>query len=166
MKQTVIRDATVDDLPAINALYNEEVLHGTSTWDEEPWSPEAREAWFAKLGDASTPVLVAEVNGEVRGFAYLSWYRSKSGYRYTREDTIYIHRECRGKGLGTPLLSALVQRARAAKVHLLVAVITTGNEASIRLHRSLGFEEAGTVRECGFKFGEWLDAIEMTKVID
>lgn len=166
MKETVIRDATVADLAAINALYNDEVLNGTATWDDEPWSTERRAAWFAELGEPSTPVLVAEVGDEVRGFAYLSWYRPKSGYRYTREDTIYIHPECRGKGLGTPLLAALIQRARASNIHLLAAVITTDNEPSIRLHRALGFEEVGTLRECGYKFGRWLDAVQMTKRID
>jgi L-amino acid N-acyltransferase len=164
--QIVIRDATENDLPAINDIYNEEVMIGTATWDEEPWTFGQRREWFSKLGDESTPVLVAEVNGVVRGFAYLSWYRPKSGYRYTREDTIYIHRDCRARGLGTPLLSALLQRARAAKMHLLVAVITSDNEASISLHRGLGFEESGRLRECGFKFGKWLDIVEMTKVID
>ncbi len=166
MKHTVIRDATNEDLEAINAIYNDEVLHGTSTWDEEAWTLEERESWFEKLGDPTTPILVAEVDGEVRGFAYLSWYRTKAAYRYTREDTIYLHRDCRGKGLGQPLLAALIQRARAARVHLMVAVITGDNEASIRLHESLGFERAGCLRESGYKFGEWLDVVYMTKVID
>lgn len=166
MKQIVIRDATFDDLPALNALYNEEVLHGTATWDDEPWTQEEREKWFAELDAASTPVLVAEVNGEVRGFAYLSWYRAKSGYRYTRENTIYIHRACRGMGLGTPLLAALIQRAQVAQVHLLVAMIAADNEPSIRLHASLGFEESGRLKEAGYKFERWLDLVQMTKIID
>ena len=162
----IIRDAREEDLPAINAIYNHEILHGTATWDEEPWTDEARRDWFAKLGDPSTPVLVAEVNGEVGGFAYLSWYRPKTGYRFTREDTIYMDERMRGRGLATPLLSALVQQARMSGMHLLIAVITAENAASIRLHEKLGFRVTGEKKECGFKFGRWLDVVEMTLRLD
>jgi L-amino acid N-acyltransferase len=166
MKNIVIRDATTADLPAINDIYNAEVATGTSTWDGEPWTLEEREAWLARHGDDTTPVIVAEVNGVVRGFAYLSWYRNKSGFRFTREDSIYIDPSCRGKGLGMPLLAALIQRAQAARLHVLVAVITADNEASIRLHQRLGFEESGRLRECGYKFGHWLDVVEMSKILE
>jgi L-amino acid N-acyltransferase len=162
----IIRDARENDLPAINAIYNHEILHGTATWDEEPWTEEARRDWFAKLGDPSTPVLVAEVNGEVGGFAYLSWYRPKTGYRFTREDTIYMDERMRGRGLATPLLSALVQQARMSGMHLLIAVITAENAASIRLHEKLGFRVTGEMKECGFKFGRWLDVVEMSLRLD
>ncbi|MDZ7727453.1 MAG: N-acetyltransferase family protein [Dehalococcoidia bacterium] len=157
-----IRDATGDDLEAINAIYNDEILNGTATFDEEPWTAEERAAWFAKLGGPTTPVLVAEVDGVVAGFAYLSWYRPKAAYRYTREDTIYLDRRYRGRGLGGPLLTALLQRARCAEITLLVAVITSENEASIRLHERLGFRESGRLERCGYKFGQWLDVLEMT----
>lgn len=164
--ELTIRDARVEDLEAINAIYNDEILHGTATWDEVPWSLEARMEWFEKLGERDTPVLVAEADGELAGFAYLSWYRPKTGYRFTREDTIYIDKRFRGQGLGKPLLSALVQRARCAGLHLLIGVITSDNEASIRLHTSLGFSESGYKRHCGYKFGRWLDVVEMTLLLE
>lgn len=161
-----IRDAQDRDLEAINEIYNDEILNGTATWDEAPWTIDQRRAWFAELRTNDLPVLVAEVDGSVGGFAYLSAYRAKTGYRFTREDTIYLARRCRGKGLGTPLLTALIQRAQCAGAHLLVGVISGDNEASIQLHRKLGFTEAGTKRECGFKFGRWLDVVEMVRILD
>lgn len=161
-----IRNAQDRDMKAINTIYNEEIVKGTATLDEEPWPIEKRQEWFAHLEDEGMPVLIAEVAGEVAGFAYLSSYRPKSGYRHTLEDTIYLARRCRGKGLGTPLLAGLIQRAQASGVHVLVAVITADNEASINLHRKLGFEHAGLKREAGYKFGQWLDVVEMVRTLD
>lgn len=161
-----IRNAVERDLDAINAIYNEEIVTGTATLDEDPWTLEKRQTWFAELRDGGMPVLVAEIAGEVGGFAYLTSYRPKSGYRHTREDTIYLAKRVRGKGLGTPLLAGLVQRAQTSGVHLLVAVITADNEVSINLHRKLGFEHAGLKREAGYKFGRWHDVVEMVRRLE
>lgn len=151
-----IRDAAFGDLGAINEIYNHEVLHGTATWDYETWTMEQRREWFAGH-DTATPVLVAESSGQIGGFAYLSMYRPRPGYRHTREDTVYVHRDTRGQGIGDALLSALVERARIIGVHCVVGIIEAGNGASLRLHRNHGFRETGTVREIGRKFGRWLD---------
>jgi len=161
-----IRNAEDRDLEAMNAIYNDEIVTGTATLDEAPWSIEKRRQWFNDLRNDGMPVLVAEIAGEVGGFAYLSAYRPKSGYRHTREDTIYLAKRARGKGLGTPLLAGLIQRAQASGVHVLVAVITADNEVSIHLHQKLGFEQVGLKREVGFKFGRWLDVVEMTRILD
>lgn len=162
-----IRPACEDDLPAILRIYNEEILHGTATWDEEPWTLEQRQAWFAEHApDETTPVLVAEVAGEVAGFAYLSWYRPKSGYRFTREDTVYVDRSFQGRGVGKALLGRLLEEARRLKLHAIIGVITSENEASIELHRQFGFQAVGTRREVGFKFDRWLDAVEMELVLE
>ena len=159
-----IRPCRAEDLPAILRIYNDEIETGVATWDEAPWTMEQREAWFAGH-DASTPVLVAEAEGEVVGFAYLTFMSAKSGWRFTREDTIYIDPEARGQGVGDLLLGALLEAARAIGVHLVVASITSTNVASLELHKKHGFEDAGTLRGAGFKFGEWRDTTHMQRVL-
>ncbi|MDA0351225.1 MAG: GNAT family N-acetyltransferase [Chloroflexi bacterium] len=156
----IIRPATSDDLPAINAIYNEEIRTGVATWDYEPWTLEARERWFQDH-DPAEPVLVAEVDGQVVGFAYLSLYRPKFGYRFTREDTVYLDPLFQGRGLGRRLLQALVDQARGRDIRTLLAVIESSNEASIALHERLGFVRCAHHHEVGYKFGRWLDSVDL-----
>ncbi len=165
MREVCIRPCRVEDLPAILRIYNDEIATGVATWDEAPWTMEQREAWFAGHDD-STPVLVAESGGGVVGFAYLTFMSAKSGWRFTREDTIYIDASTRGQGVGNALLGALLDAAKAIGAHLVVASITSTNRASIDLHKKHGFEEMGTMRSAGFKFGEWLDTTYMQLVFD
>jgi phosphinothricin acetyltransferase len=152
-----IRHASEADLGAINRIYNHEIEHGTATWDVEPWTAEQRRAWWAEHSDPLQPVIVAEDGTGVVGFAYLTLMSRKAGWRFTREDTIYIDERCRGQGVGAALLGALLEEARAIGVRLVVASITSTNEVSIRLHRRFGFELVGTLRNAGYKFGEWMD---------
>ena len=156
-----IRPATAADLDAINAVYNHEVLHGTATWDETPWTVQARLDWFAERTRLGDPVLVAEREGRVVGFGYLSPYRARTGWRFTAEDTLYLAPSAQRQGVGAALLGALVEAARARGLHALVAVIEAGNAGSIALHARFGFVEAGRKREVGFKFSRWLDLVEM-----
>lgn len=158
--EVVIRPAVRDDLPAINAIYNEEIRTGVATWDYDPWPLEARERWFDEH-DPAEPVLVADVGGAVAGFGYLSWYRTKAGYRYTRENTVYIDPAYQRRGLGARLLEALIDQARSLRVRALIAQIETSNEASIALHERYGFVRLGVERQVGYKFGRWLDAQPM-----
>lgn len=160
-----IRPCRVEDLPAILRIYNDEIETGVATWDETPWTMQAREAWFAGHDD-STPVLIAESAGAVVGFAYLTMMSAKSGWRFTREDTIYLDPKVRGQGVGDLLLGALLEAARAIGVHLVVASITSTNAASLELHRKHGFEDAGTLRSAGFKFGKWLDTTHLQRILD
>lgn len=155
-----IRPATIEDLEAINRLYNREIEEGTATWDYEPWTAEAREQWFAKQ-DPEEPVLVVEVDAVFAGFGYLSWYRTKAGYLYTREDTLYIDPAFHRRGLGALLLEALIEQARSQSIRVLIAQIEAENTASITLHERFGFVRVGTEREVGYKFGRWLDATAM-----
>jgi phosphinothricin acetyltransferase len=156
-----IRRAREDDLPAIQRIYNDEILTGTATWDEAPWTMERRDAWFAGHDDLA-PVLIAEAaNGDVAGFAYLSRMSDKSGWRFTREDTIYLDPAYRSRGVGRVLLEALIEEARRIGLRLIVASITSENAASIALHRGCGFETVGTFRNAGFKFGRWMDTTDM-----
>lgn len=161
-----IDDATADALGAINDLYNDEILHGTATWDDEPWSLARRRLWFEALRrDSSTPILVTSIGADFAGFGYLSAYRPRSGYRFTRESTLYVPETFRRQGVGRLLLGALVERAHVSGVHALLAVIEAENAPSIALHEATGFEVVGHQRETGFKFGRWLDAITMELLI-
>ncbi len=157
----VIRDANRADLNAINRIYNDAVETTTATWDEVPWTGETRLAWFEEHGP-STPVLVAEVDRVVAGFAYLTLMSQKSGWRFTREDTIYIDPAFHRHGIGRGLLTTLLERARALDVRLVVATISSDNPASIALHEALGFTLAGQLHGSGYKFGAWRDTLYMT----
>lgn len=159
----VVRHARESDLEAIQRIYNHEVAHGTATWDEEPWPMERRHAWFTEH-DALCPLLVAEADGQVVGFAALSRMSQKSGWRFTREDTIYLDPGWRGRGLGKRLLGALLAEAWRIGMHVVAASITSENEVSIALHRRLGFEVVGTLREAGLKFGRRLSTTYMQVV--
>ncbi|MCE7928501.1 MAG: N-acetyltransferase family protein [Chloroflexi bacterium CFX7] len=161
--EVTIRYAREADLEAIQRIYNHEVATGTATWDEEPWPMEKRRTWFAEH-DALCPLLVAEAGGRVVGFASLSKMSQKSGWRFTREDTIYLDPAWRGCGLGRRLLGELLQEAWRIGMHAVVATISSENSASIELHRSLGFEVVGTLRETGLKFGRRLSTTYMQLV--
>lgn len=149
-----IRDARLDDLETINRIYNEAIGTSTATWDEEPWTIEKRQAWFDEHG-ALSPVLIAEVSGTAVGFAGLTRMSQKSGWRFTREDTIYLETAARGQGIGRLLLAELLERARAIGIRLVVASISSDNAASLALHAGLGFETVGELRNAGYKFGQW-----------
>ncbi len=164
MNVLTIRPATAADLAEINRLYNDEILHGIATWDEEAWSEERRAEWFAEHNEL-TPILVAESAGRFAGFSYLSYCSTKSGWRYSREDTIYLDGEFRRQGVGQLLLAALLARAGEVRVNHILASIESNNVASLRLHANNGFEVIGTQRQAGFKFGRWLDTTLMQRVL-
>jgi L-amino acid N-acyltransferase len=156
----VIRHATVDDLLGINTIYNREVERGVATWDYEPWSQKRRKEWF-EIRLASEPVLVADREGEVAGFAYLSLYRSKPGYLFTRENTVYIGDDFQKMGIGKALLKELIKQAHTNNIRCVIAAIESSNEACIKLHQNLGFELVGKMSQVGYKFGRWLDLVNM-----
>ncbi|MGD9934084.1 MAG: N-acetyltransferase family protein [Dehalococcoidia bacterium] len=160
MEDALIRHARESDLQRIHEIYNDAVLTTTATWDYEPWPWETRLAWWREHeADPTCPVFVSEVGAEVAGFAYLSWFRSKIGYRFTREDTIYIDPAYQGMGLARPLLSRALEAARGDGMRTVLGVIEASNERSIRLHEGLGFVETARLPATGFKFGRWLDCV-------
>ena len=154
------RLATIDDAEATRAIYNVEVAESTVTFDLVPRSLDEQRAWLSARSGAHA-VLVAEDNGEVVGFASLSPYRDRPAYSTTVEDSVYVRRDQQGKGVGKLLLGDLVALATSHGFHAMVARIVGGHDASIALHRSLGFEVVGTEREVGRKFGRWLDVLVM-----
>ena len=159
-----IRPATPADAAATAAIYNDEVLHSTVTFDLVIRSDEEQAAWLDARSGA-LEVVVAEDRGEIAGFASLSPYRDRPAYRTTVEDSIYVHRDHRGTGVGRALLTEIVDVAANRGFHSVMARIVGGHEASIRLHRSVGFDHVGVEREVGRKFGRWLDVVVMQTLL-
>ena len=157
--EVLIRDARADDLPAIQRVLNREIIEGVAHWDEWPWSAARRREWFEQHRDEV--MIVAVGPHSVAGFAYLSPYRGKSGYRFTRECSLYVDPAFHRRGVARRLLAELIERARARELHSLVGWIEAGNEASRALARESGFEEVGFERETGYKHGRWLDTVEV-----
>ena len=150
------RLATIDDAEATRAIYNLEVTESTVTFDLVPRTLEQQQAYLVARSGAHA-VLVAEDDRDVVGFASFSPYRDRPAYSTTVEDSVYVRRDQQGKGVGKLLLGELVAIARSHGFHTIMARIVGGHDASIALHRALGFEFVGTEREVGRKFGHWLD---------
>jgi L-amino acid N-acyltransferase YncA len=153
----LIRQATDADLDTILAIHNDAILNSAAIWEDEPVERSEREAWLVARTTDGNPVLVAVEDGDVVGFASYAQWRARCGYRQTVEDSVYLAASHQGRGVGRTLLTHLIDHARAAGHHVMLADIESGNVASIRLHESLGFVEAGHLREIGRKFGRWLD---------
>ena len=164
MMESRIRPANDADLPAINDIFNHYVLNSTCIWLTEPVTMDQRRAWFASHDEAH-PVTVAKEEGEVVGWASLSAYNGRSGWRRTVEDSIYLRHDRLGRGIGARLLADLLGRAARLGHHAVIAAICADQPASIRLHARQGFVECGRLRETGFKFGRWLDAIYLQRLL-
>jgi len=160
----IVRAATADDAGALAAIYGHHVLHGFGTFEEDPPTAAEMESRRAAIAARGLPYLVAEEGGRVLGFAYAGPFRPRQAYRYTLEDSVYIAPDAIGKGVGRAILSAVIEACAALGIRQLVAVIgDSGNAASIGLHRSLGFVDAGVGRSFGFKHGRWVDIVWMQK---
>jgi L-amino acid N-acyltransferase YncA len=161
-----IRPSADTDLPAIAALYGHHVLHGTGTFETVPPTDTDMAARRADVLAKGLPWLVAEEGGRVLGYAYCQWFKPRPAYRFSAEDSIYLHPDAAGKGLGKQLLAELARQAEAAGVRKLIAVIgDSANAGSIGVHRALGFTPVGTIASCGWKFGRWLDIVLMEKAL-
>lgn len=152
-----IRDATPEDLPAIFAIYDAEVLRGTATFETVPKSKEERRLWYDTHPRDRYPVIVAEEGGRVLGWARLYPWSPRQAYARTAEDSVYVGADARRRGVGRALLEALIARAPASGIAVIVARIAEGNPGSVRLHEGLGFRPVGTMRRVGEKFGRILD---------
>ncbi|MER6677877.1 N-acetyltransferase family protein [Streptomyces sp. NPDC000983] len=151
-----VRAARPEDTEAVVAIRNHAVEHSTALWTRVPHSPAEGRAWFADHLDRGS-ALVAEADGEIAGYAAYAPWRALEGYRYTVEDSVYVREEFHGLGIGGTLLTALVDRARTAGMHSMIAAIESGNTTSIRLHERRGFVLVGTMKEAGTKFDRWFD---------
>lgn len=161
-----IRPAIADDVVAIAFIYGHHTLHGTGTFEEEAPSPADMAERLARVQARGWPWLVAEKQGRVVGFAYTGQFRDRAAYRYAGEDSVYIHPDHMGEGLGRILLDALLPASAAAGFQRLFAVIgDSENLGSIRLHERAGFAHCGKLDKAGFKFGRYLDVVFMQREI-
>lgn len=143
---------------AILDILNHAIVHSTALYDYRPRPPESMQGWFAAKHAGGFPVIGAvDEGGVLLGFASYGTFRAWPAFKYSVEHSVYIHHSQRGRGLGQTLMQALIARAEAQGLHVLVGGIDAENTASIRLHEKLGFRHAGTIREAGYKFGRWLD---------
>jgi L-amino acid N-acyltransferase YncA len=161
----LIRTVRPDDVDAILAIYNDAIASGTALWLDETVDRENRQRWLGAQDVSGFPVFIAEVDGVIAGYASYGLWRGYSGFRHTVDDSIYLVSEFHGRGIGSALMTALIEHARAAGFHVMIADIESGNTASIRLHARFGFEVAGVVAEVGTKFGRWLDLTVMRRAL-
>ena len=159
----LIRPSTDQDVAAITALYAHHVLHGTGTFETEPPTEADMAQRRRDVLARGLPWLVAEdADGQVIGFAYCNWFKPRAAYRFSAEDSVYLHPQVQARGLGR----ALERAAQAAGVRKLIAVIgDSANAGSVGLHRAMGFADVGTIAACGWKFDRWLDIVLMEKAI-
>jgi L-amino acid N-acyltransferase YncA len=162
----VIRPCEEDDVAAIAAIYAHHVLHGFASFEIVAPSESDMRRRRREIVGQGFPYLVAECGGEVVGYAYASPYRLRSAYRYTAENSVYLHPAWAGRGIGRQLLSALLAACEAKGLRQIVAVIgDSANHASIELHKRLGFAMVGTIRSAGYKFGRWVDTVLMQRAL-
>lgn len=158
-----LRPATEADLPAITAIYAHAVLNGTASYEYDPPSLNEMTSRFDTLKAGGFPYLAAETDGEVLGYAYAGPFRTRSAYRFTVEDSIYLAPHAQGRGVGRKLLEQLIAESSSLGFRQMIAVIGDGavNLASIRLHAARGFSDCGRILGSGYKFGRWCDTVLM-----
>ena len=160
----VIRPSRDGDLAAIAAIYRHHVLHGVASFEEIPPEQDELAGRRQDVLAQGLPYLVAERSGRLLGYCYASLYRTRSAYRFTLEDSIYIDAAEVGRGIGRRLLSTLIDGCIELGYRQMVAVIGGSDQwPSIRLHEALGFTRAGLLPAVGFKFGGWLDIVLMQR---
>lgn len=152
-----IRTALETDLEAMLEIYNDVIVNTTAVYDYEPHTFEMRRQWFRIKEAQGFPVFVAEENGRIIGFSSIGPFRAWAAYKYSVENSVYVAADQRGKGIGKLLIEPLIKAAEELNMHTILAGIDSTNEASIMLHRKLGFEEVAHFKQVGYKFGRWLD---------
>ena len=162
----LVRPSTLADLEASRDIYAHAVTQGTGTFELEV--PDAAEMSRRRddVLSKGLPWLVAEDHGRVLGYAYANHFRPRPAYRFSVEDSVYLHPEAQGRGVGRALLAELVAHCQATGARQMLAVIgDSGNHASIGVHRALGFERCGLLQAVGWKFGRWLDVVLMQRAL-
>ena len=158
-----IRKATIDDIQGITIIYNEAIKNTISTFDTEEKTIDEQKKWFKEHG-SKNPLIVAEKDRDIVGWAALSKYSTKCAYSDFAEISLYIKKEKQEQGIGKQLIKKIVEEGKKAGLHALIARITDGNKTSIYLHEMVGFHHVGILKEAGFKFGKRLDVYLMEKI--
>ena len=160
-----IRDATLDDAAALAVIYNQGIVDRIATLETEERTPDERRAWLAARTPRH-PVIVAVVDGRMVGFGSLNAFNPRKAYDHVADFSVYIERSWRGKGVGSRLLHALIERARQIGYHKLVLSAFPFNEGGIALYRKFGFRVVGVYQEQGWLDGRWVDTIIMEKLLE
>lgn len=151
----------------IQAILNDAIVHTTAIYDYHPRSAEDMAEWFRAKDEGPFPVLGAvDEAGDLLGFATYGTFRNWAAYQYSVEHSIHVKTASRGQGIGRALMERLIEAAKKQDLHVMIGAIDTQNTASLALHRSLGFTEAGTLRHAGFKFGEWRDLVFVQRILE
>jgi len=149
------------DIAAVTAIYGHHVLHGLASFETEPPTQDDMASRFAALTHGDFPVFVAEREGNIIGYAYAGPHKSRYGYRFTVEDSVYVAPDAMRGGVGKALLSAVITASRERGYRQMMAVIGGPVAGSLALHQSLGFRMIGEAKEVGYKFDKWLDVAFM-----
>ena len=160
-----IRRAALPNLDAITEIYNAAILKTVATFGTEPKTDAEQKSWFDGHGP-KYPILVAEQDGLIVGWASLSMWADRCGYSDTAEGSLYVREEHQGRGIGRKLMEAMAQEGKKAGLHTVIARIAEGNEVSIHLAESAGFKHIGVMKEVGRKFGKLLDVYLMQLIYD
>ena len=158
-----IRPYRPADAAAVTAIYGHHVVHGTASYETEPPGEAEMAGRLAAVVAAGWPALVAEVDGEVAGYAYATQYRPRPSYAFACEDSIYVDQALVGRGIGKALLASLIDACEAFGFRQMVAVVGGAEPASIALHEALGFREVGRFPGLGWKHGRWLDSVYLQR---
>ena len=162
----LIRPSRDSDMAALTAVYAHHVLHGTGTFETEPPGVPEMSARRADVLSKGLPYLVAELDGELAGFAYGNWFKPRPAYRYSVEDSIYLAPGLQRQGLGRALLAELLARFEAAGIRKVMAIVgDSANVGSVGLHLALGFVQVGVIESCGWKLGAWRDIVLLQKTL-
>jgi len=160
MMDYTIRRAGQDDLPAVIGITNHYIRHSSCIMKERDEQMEERSIWLTENGDRY-PLFVAVKGDEVVGWGGLSPHSERTAYRYTVHDAVYVRQDLRGQGIGSCLLDRLISAAKELGYRSVIAVVVSDHQASIDLHHRHGFRDAGCLRQVGYKFGKWIDVMNM-----
>jgi phosphinothricin acetyltransferase len=166
MSNPIIRPARVKDIPAITQIYRDVILNTTAVYAYEPYTLENRQTWYEDRVKQGFPVFVAEQDNQVIGFSTYGSFRSSPAYLYSVENTIHVHPEFRGQGIGQSLMPPIIEAARTQGMHTMVAGIDASNNGSIKFHQKFGFVQVAVFKQVGFKFNRWLDLIFMQLMLE
>ncbi len=161
-----LRPASLTDIPAITAIYDHAVRHGTASFELEPPTEAEMTRRMQAVLDGKFPYLAAEIDGKLAGYAYASLYRTRPAYRFTVENSVYVAPDMHRRGIGKALLQRLIDECTARGYRQMIAVIGDSDQsASIGVHKACGFEPAGNLKSIGWKFGRWLDTPLMQRAL-